>query len=91
MEEGTDIVAVAARVGRPRVVLSGGCFQNRLLTERVVAGLRDAGFVPYWHQCLPPNDGGIAAGQAVIGESVRGRREAWRTVRLSCGRCSISI
>jgi len=57
------IVAVAVRVGEARVVLSGGCFQNRVLMERTVAGLRDAGFRPYWHQRVPPNDGGIALGQ----------------------------
>jgi len=57
------IVAVAERVGESRVVLSGGCFQNRLLTERAVQQLRAAGFKPYWHQRVPPNDGGIALGQ----------------------------
>ena len=51
------------RAGEPRVVLSGGCFQNRVLMERTVAGLRAAGFRPYWHQRVPPNDGGIALGQ----------------------------
>jgi hydrogenase maturation protein HypF len=60
------IVAVAQRSGEPRVVLSGGCFQNRYLTERVVARLRSEGFLPYWHQRVPPNDGGIALGQAVM-------------------------
>ena len=45
------------------MVLSGGCFQNRVLMERTVAALRDAGFRPYWHQRVPPNDGGIALGQ----------------------------
>ncbi|HUL75157.1 MAG TPA: carbamoyltransferase HypF [Vicinamibacterales bacterium] len=57
------IVAVADRVGEPRVALSGGCFQNRLLTERVVLRLRAAGFTPYWHQRVPPNDAGVALGQ----------------------------
>ena len=57
------VVTVARRVGEPRVVLSGGCFQNRALMERTVAGLRAAGFRPYWHQRVPPNDGGIALGQ----------------------------
>ena len=57
------VVAVARRAGEPRVVLSGGCFQNRVLMERTVAGLRAAGFRPYWHQRVPPNDGGIALGQ----------------------------
>lgn len=58
-------VAVARRVNHPQVLLTGGCFQNRLLTERVVAALREAGFAPYWHQRIPPNDGGVALGQAV--------------------------
>ena len=57
------IVAVAEAVGLPRVALSGGCFQNRLLLERALARLRAAGFSPYWHQRVPPNDGGIALGQ----------------------------
>jgi hydrogenase maturation protein HypF len=59
------IVAVAKRVGQPRVVLSGGCFQNRYLTERTVQRLQQEGFRPYWHQRIPPNDGGIALGQVV--------------------------
>ena len=57
------IVAVAQRVEQERVVLSGGCFQNRYLTERTVQRLREAGFRPYWHQRVPTNDGGIALGQ----------------------------
>ena len=59
------IVAVAQRVGQPRVVLSGGCFQNRYLTERSVQRLEAAGFRAYWHQRVPPNDGGISLGQVV--------------------------
>jgi hydrogenase maturation protein HypF len=59
------IVTVARHAGEKRIVLSGGCFQNRYLTERAVTGLRDAGFEPYWHQRIPPNDGGIAVGQIV--------------------------
>ena len=51
--------------GKRRVVLSGGCFQNRYLTERTVQRLQAAGFRPYWHQRVPPNDGGIALGQIV--------------------------
>jgi hydrogenase maturation protein HypF len=59
------IVTVAKQIGQPRVVLSGGCFQNRYLTERAVQRLREAGFRPYWHQRVPPNDGGISLGQVV--------------------------
>jgi hydrogenase maturation protein HypF len=63
MAEG--IVAVAKQAGQNRVVLSGGCFQNRYLTERAVRRLQAEGFWPYWHQRVPPNDGGIALGQVV--------------------------
>ncbi|HJS57821.1 MAG TPA: carbamoyltransferase HypF [Vicinamibacteria bacterium] len=59
------IVATAERAGERRVVLSGGCFQNRYLTERAIRRLRKAGLEPYWHQRIPPNDGGIAVGQAL--------------------------
>ncbi len=59
------IVSVARRAALERVVLSGGCFQNRFLTERTIARLREEGFRPYWHQRVPPNDGGIALGQVV--------------------------
>ena len=57
------MVAVAQSCGLPRVALSGGCFQNRYLTERVVRRLRAENFEPCWHRRVPPNDGGIALGQ----------------------------
>ena len=57
------IVTVARYFGQPRVVLSGGCFQNQYLTERVVRELQHEHFQPYWHQRVPANDGGIALGQ----------------------------
>ncbi|HSK29150.1 MAG TPA: carbamoyltransferase HypF, partial [Candidatus Limnocylindria bacterium] len=57
------IVAVAASVKEEKVALSGGCFQNRYLTEHAVARLKRAGFRPYWHRRIPPNDGGLAVGQ----------------------------
>ena len=60
------ILAVARRVKEPRVVLTGGCFQNRYLLERAIQRLRDEGFRPYWHQRVPPNDGGIALGQVAV-------------------------
>lgn len=61
------IVEVARALGVPRAVLTGGCFQNVLLTELTVDALRRAGFEPYFHRQIPPNDGGLAAGQ-VMGE-----------------------
>jgi len=57
------VVTVAKSFGLERVALSGGCFQNRYLTERVVRRLREEKFQPYWHQRVPTNDGGIALGQ----------------------------
>jgi hydrogenase maturation protein HypF len=59
-----DVIAAVARsAGRTRVVLSGGCFQNVALCERTDRRLRALGYQPYWHQRVPPNDGGIALGQ----------------------------
>jgi hydrogenase maturation protein HypF len=57
------IVKIAQLAGERRVVLTGGCFQNKYLTERTVLRLEQEGFHPYWHQLVPPNDGGIAYGQ----------------------------
>lgn len=59
------IVTMAKQIGETKVALSGGCFQNKSLTERSVRRLREEGFSPYWHQRVPPNDGGIALGQIV--------------------------
>ena len=61
------IVSLARAVRERRVVLSGGCFQNRYLTERAVLRLRQEGFEPFWSRNVPPNDGGIAVGQIVAG------------------------
>ncbi|HEV3511678.1 MAG TPA: carbamoyltransferase HypF [Candidatus Sulfotelmatobacter sp.] len=63
------IVEVAMKVGLKQVVLSGGVFQNRYLTERAAAVLESRGFVVHTHQQVPPNDGGIALGQAVMAGS----------------------
>jgi hydrogenase maturation protein HypF len=59
------IVTVARASGERNVALSGGCFQNKYLTERAVGRLREEGFSPYWHRRVPPNDGGIALGQVI--------------------------
>jgi hydrogenase maturation protein HypF len=68
------IKGVAARVGEQRLILTGGCFQNARLTESVVAALRARGFEPVWHQRVPPNDGGLALGQAVWATWTESRR-----------------
>jgi hydrogenase maturation protein HypF len=57
------VIAVARKVAVRNVVLSGGCFQNAYLAERTIRRLQQEGFHPYWHRCVPPNDGGIALGQ----------------------------
>jgi hydrogenase maturation protein HypF len=57
------IIAIARKSGRRNVVLTGGCFQNRYLLEHSIDRLIEEGFRPYWHQRIPPNDGGISLGQ----------------------------
>ena len=59
------ILSVAMRTGEERVVMSGGCFQNKYLVERSCALLGRHGFRVYTHRRIPPNDGGISMGQAV--------------------------
>jgi hydrogenase maturation protein HypF len=52
--------------GLDRVALSGGVFQNSLLLEKTDILLDDNGFKVFTHYRVPPNDGGIALGQAVV-------------------------
>jgi hydrogenase maturation protein HypF len=59
-------VHIARRVHVERVVLSGGCFQNEYLLSRTAAQLERSGFEVYVPRIVPPNDGGIALGQAFI-------------------------
>lgn len=60
------IAEAAGRVGQERVALTGGCFQNRLLTEETAAALRRAGHRVLLHRWVPPNDGGLSLGQVVV-------------------------
>jgi hydrogenase maturation protein HypF len=66
------LVKLAERAGLDQVVLTGGCFQNRVLLEEGIAGLRGSGYRVYWPQRVPAGDGGIALGQAVAGMTGRG-------------------
>lgn len=59
-------VGLAQEAGLPRVVLTGGCFQNRLLLSLVRQRLEKARFTVYSHALVPPNDGGLSLGQAVV-------------------------
>ncbi len=64
---------VAQRVDCRQIVLSGGCFQNALLTERVRQRLLEGGFTVHSHQRVPPGDGGIALGQVfVVARQIQG-------------------
>ncbi len=57
VRDGTGLTAVA---------LSGGVFQNVLLTERAAALLEGHGFRVLLHTGVPPNDGGVSLGQAAV-------------------------
>lgn len=68
-----DLVRSAAAVhGRLPVVLSGGCFQNPRLAESV-AQVLSSRFAVHLHSRVPPGDGGIALGQAVIASAIARR------------------
>ena len=58
--------------GLNRICLSGGTFQNMYLLQRVVLWLRQRGFQVFVNSKVPPNDGGISLGQAVIANAVVG-------------------
>jgi hydrogenase maturation protein HypF len=61
-------ITEATSPAEPRlpIVLSGGCFQNALLSARVRSRLSVAGFRVYTHRSVPPGDGGIALGQTLL-------------------------
>ncbi len=69
------VVLAGCRRARARgapgtVVLSGGCFQNRRLSERARALLEDDGFEVLAHRRVPPNDGGLSLGQAAVASAL---------------------
>jgi hydrogenase maturation protein HypF len=55
-----------------RVALSGGVFQNRLLLRLTIAALKREGFEVLTHRLVPPSDGGLSLGQAVIAHFYEG-------------------
>ena len=79
------VARVAGERGLATAVLSGGVFQNRALLEGVAARLERAGLRVLTPSLLPPNDGGIAYGQAAVAARSRiplsGDREARRADR----------
>lgn len=62
------LVAAQLDNGNPisRIALSGGCFQNKRLTERILACLAVTGLEIITHNSVPANDGGLSLGQASI-------------------------
>ena len=58
--------AIRRERGLNEVALSGGVWQNVTLLKKTLSLLRSAGFTVYTHRLVPPNDGGLALGQAVI-------------------------
>ncbi|HEY5133767.1 MAG TPA: hypothetical protein VII85_08800, partial [Candidatus Krumholzibacteriaceae bacterium] len=63
-----DLSAELAKIhGCTDVVLSGGVFQNRFLCECIMRGAPSHPLTIYQHALVPPNDGGIALGQLVVG------------------------
>ncbi len=68
------VVDVVIRISREtslkRVCLSGGVFQNRYLSDRVAPRLRALGLEVYEPSVIPPNDGGIALGQAAVARAL---------------------
>ena len=63
---------IAAKYGRMPVVASGGCFQNARLATDVRAALASE-FDVRLHEQIPPGDGGIALGQAVVADAIARR------------------
>jgi len=55
--------------GTRTVALSGGVFQNKVLTEKALKLLVEKGFTCHLHKLVPPNDGGLSLGQAIVAAS----------------------
>ncbi len=63
------VVAMTKDNANLRIVLAGGCFQNRLLLEKTIGALRKIDREVFWSERLPPNDGALAAGQIAVARS----------------------
>ena len=75
-----DFVTGSCRKARKKtgcscVALSGGTFQNRLLLKLVEEGLEREEFQVLRHHLIPPNDGGVALGQAAYAMQYMNRKD----------------
>ena len=75
------ILSLAKRTEVKDVLLTGGCFQNVFLLEKTIDRLTENGFIPYWNQKIPTNDGGISFGQAVIANKLINRNNQSKLVK----------
>jgi Hydrogenase maturation factor len=71
-----NCLQVRAQTGITKVALSGGVFQNKLLLEDLISLLQQNNFQVYRNRRVPPNDGGLALGQAAIAAAQLRRTEA---------------
>ena len=75
-----DLTELNGNAWQNRVALSGGVFQNKILTELVVSQLTNNGYEVYTHQQVPTNDGGISLGLGQL-----------RSLMMACCRTSIGF
>ena len=64
------VSTLAQERGVGLIGLTGGVFQNRLLLDHLTAELNRRALEVIAHNCVPPNDGGLALGQAVVGRAL---------------------
>jgi hydrogenase maturation protein HypF len=64
------VAEVRPRAGDVPVVLTGGCFQNARLAERTLERLAPLKVPVHLHRRVPPGDGGLALGQAVVAAAI---------------------
>jgi hydrogenase maturation protein HypF len=72
------VTQAVRRTGLTRVVLSGGCFLNKLLRARLAGCLEESGLTVGCHRRLSPGDAGLSLGQAVIASAIAARNSPAR-------------
>jgi hydrogenase maturation protein HypF len=62
------ILRITTEMNQKKVIITGGCFQNKYLTETTIKTLKKQEILVYWSQRIPANDGGIALGQIIAAQ-----------------------